>query len=248
MTPDIDYIRGSDGSGEAVRATVTSARSVSATTLQVDAVTNYPDKFIATTGVLNEETGYLDPETLTIFYAELDGANIEILDFAPGYSDIGNAVGDVVVLKPTTPWADNIADLLALVLSPAGALNDTAIGQVIGAGKTAENLRVKPRIIVDDTTATLTPNIDSYNVYELNAQAETLTIAAPTGTPNDGDVLIFRLKAAGANRTASWNAAYTNVSGLDALTTLLNGKWHYVGIMWNAAATKWQIISITTEA
>lgn len=110
---EIEYLKASNGSGEAPRASVTVTRSVAATTLTVDAVTNWPPFFVATSGILNTETGIINPATVTVFKGHLDGSTIEIDAFAPGYTDIGNAVGDVVVLKPTTEWADIISESLA---------------------------------------------------------------------------------------------------------------------------------------
>lgn len=107
-----DYIRASNGSGEAVRAIVTEVREPGDMSIVADSVLNFPNNFIATVATLNEETGYIDPETMTIFKGYLDGSIIMIEEFSPGYSDIGNEEGQVVLLKPTTPWADEVADRL----------------------------------------------------------------------------------------------------------------------------------------
>lgn len=110
---EIEYLQASNGSGEPPRASVTVARSPGATTLTVDAVTNWPPFFVATSGVLNTETGILNPATVRVFKGHLQSGAIEIDAFAPGYVDDGNAVGDIVVLKPNTKWADIVSDGLA---------------------------------------------------------------------------------------------------------------------------------------
>ena len=122
MTPDTGYIRASDGVGEAGKATVTVTRSIGATTLVVDSVANYNDKVIVTTGILNTETDTLTPESVTVFWGHITGGNIIIDGFAPGYVDIGNAVGDVVLIKPTTLWANVIADLFEVSHNSDGSL------------------------------------------------------------------------------------------------------------------------------
>lgn len=104
------------------------------------------------------------------------------------------------------------------------------------------------RYYTTTSLATLTPNIDDYSIYELSAQAEALTVAAPTGTPIDKDILIFFIKDNGTTRAITWNASFTNISGLDSLADTVAGKWHTVGAVYNAGLTKWQIVSITTEA
>lgn len=101
-----DYVAASDGTGEAVRAIVTTQRLVGATTLIVDSVENWPNKFIATSGTLDPVTGMLDDNTLTVFKGTLSGSIITIDEYAPGYPDVGHTVNQVVVLKPSTLWAD----------------------------------------------------------------------------------------------------------------------------------------------
>jgi len=117
----IDLIRASNGSGEAVRSVVTSPRTIGSTTLNVDSLTNYNTKFICTSGDLLAD-GTLDPATVTVFYGTKNVSQVIIDGFAPGYSDLGNTVGQVVVCKPTTAWADNVADTLAVTLNNDGTL------------------------------------------------------------------------------------------------------------------------------
>lgn len=105
-----EYVRASNGDGEAVRAIITTDREIGDMSIITDSVLNFPQKFIATIGTLDVTTGLLDPDTMTIVYAHLDGSIITIDDFAPGYSDTGNVENQVVILKPTTAWADAIAD------------------------------------------------------------------------------------------------------------------------------------------
>ena len=112
---NIDYIYASNGSGEAPRLTVTNARAPGATTILVDSVTNWPAKFVATYGVLNVTTGIIDPATIRVFKGSVSGATLEIDAFAPGYTDDGNSVGDVIVVKPSTDWADILGDSFAEV-------------------------------------------------------------------------------------------------------------------------------------
>ncbi len=122
----IDLIRASNGSGDAVKATVANARVISSTTLQVDATTNWPSKFTATVGNV-DGTGAFVPATVTVFNGILSGGNIEITSFAPGYTDIGNTPGQIVVLKPTTAWANEVADVLAVTHNQDGTLKDSIV-------------------------------------------------------------------------------------------------------------------------
>ena len=122
----IDLIRASNGSGDAVKATVANARVISSTTLQVDATTNWPSKFIATVGDV-DGAGVFVPATVTVFNGILSGGNIEITSFAPGYTDLGNAPGQIVVLKPTTAWSNEIANTLGVAHNDNGSLKANSV-------------------------------------------------------------------------------------------------------------------------
>jgi hypothetical protein len=102
-------LNASNGNGESIRATVQSNRSIGSTALTVNATTNWPSgTFIATTGTL-QANGTLNPVTVQVFYGTASGTAITITSYASGYTDQGSAIGDVVVLKPTTEWANIVA-------------------------------------------------------------------------------------------------------------------------------------------
>jgi hypothetical protein len=91
-------------------------------------------------------------------------------------------------------------------------------------------------------TATPTSNLASY--YEITATGSgTLTIAAPTGTPADGQPLILRSITTGGARTYSWNSAYNDPTGL-LPTTSSNNKWDYIGCRYNSNNSKWDVLAV----
>lgn len=102
-----------------------------------------------------------------------------------------------------------------------------------------------PTINSITSSSTITPDTD---VYSVTALAVPTSIAAPTVTATDGKVLVLRIKDNGTSRAISWNAIYSNISGLDALAATTANKWHVVCCMYSTAAVKWQIVSISTEA
>lgn len=118
------YLNASNGIGEAVRANVVVNRAIGNSQINVDSVLNWPSKFIATVGTLDTTTGIFTPGTVTVFFGHLSGSYIIIDERAPGYSDIGNTANQIVVLKPTTPWADKlVATLNAKVKSVVAGAN-----------------------------------------------------------------------------------------------------------------------------
>lgn len=111
----ISNIRGSDGTGSASRATVTAPRAADNPTITVDTLAGWPAQFIGVTGTPDLETGLISSSTLQVFYGHTSGANTIIIDsIVTGYNDLGNQVGDICLLKPTTAWANELADVLSV--------------------------------------------------------------------------------------------------------------------------------------
>ena len=113
--------------------------------------------------------------------------------------------------------------------------------------ETLTNKRIDPRVTSAASASSLTPDISVSDVYAYTALAAGLTINAPTGTPLDGDKLIFRLLDNGVSRALTWNATYT-VIGVTLPTTTSVSKTTYVGCIYNANNTRWDVIAVTTQA
>jgi hypothetical protein len=131
---DLEKLRASDGTGPAALANIESDRSIAATTIDVDNVENWPDEFIVVTGTL-DANGYLTPASMCQMVAHLDGGNIEIDSFVPGYSDTGNTEGQVAIIKQTVHGQNSIVDLLEIahnadgeILPDAPLAGDTTLG------------------------------------------------------------------------------------------------------------------------
>jgi hypothetical protein len=107
--------------------------------------------------------------------------------------------------------------------------------------------RINPRVSSAASAASITPTIASFDQYVLTAQAVGLTINAPTGTPVDGNKLIFRILDNGTSQTLSWNATYT-VIGVTLPTATTVNKMLYVGCIYNADKTRWDVVAVNTQA
>lgn len=101
-------------------------------------------------------------------------------------------------------------------------------------------------VVSTASTATLTPAATSHQ-FNVTAQAGALTVAAPTGTPIDGQSLLIRIKDNGTARAISWNAAYRAV-GVTLPTTTVVSKTIYVGAKWNDADDVWDVLAVGQEA
>lgn len=95
-------------------------------------------------------------------------------------------------------------------------------------------------------TATLTPT-SAVHQHNITGQNAALTIAAPTGTFQDGQGLLFRIKDNGTARGISWNAIFRAV-GVTLPTTTVVNKVLYVGAKWNAAENVFDVIAVGQQA
>jgi hypothetical protein len=107
--------------------------------------------------------------------------------------------------------------------------------------------RMNPRVVSTATTASLTPDISAADQYNVTALDTALTINAPIGTPVDGNKLMIRLLDNGTTRALTWNGTYT-VIGTTLPTSTTANKMSYIGCIYNAANTRWDVIAVTTQA
>ena len=133
-----------------------------------------------------------------------------------------------------------VANATWVVTSSSGVLES-------GTGNKTPSSRINPRVSSAASASSLTPTIADFDQYCYTALAADLTINAPTGTPVNGNKLMFRIKDDGTTRTLTWNAIFRGV-GVTLPTATTVSKTHYVGAVYNAADTKWDVIAVATEA
>jgi hypothetical protein len=110
---DYNYLSASDGSGDASLMHLTANRAHGATVYTVDSIIGVPANFIATCGTLLS-TGFIDPTTKVDFKGHTSGSTLVIDAFEAGSTDPagGNTSGQVIVIKPTTGWANRVATFI----------------------------------------------------------------------------------------------------------------------------------------
>lgn len=259
---DYDYLPASNGSGDAALMHIMASRTVGSTTIQVDAITNVPTKFIGTYGTLLP-SGLIDPTDKRDFKGHtIDSTHIGIDAFEPGSTDNGNtATGQVVVVKPATGWANRVAsfiknatnfgtpeNLYAAIINAASAVLTGALsigGDLTVTGNTAltGTFRTTPASVASGSTITPTKQI-----YNVTALAVAATIAVPSFAANDGMSLLLRIKDNGTGQALTFASGYTNVSGLDTPTTTVASKLLTIGAIYNSSTSKWEIQGINQEA
>jgi hypothetical protein len=235
------------------------------TTIDVDTVTNVPDKFIGTYGTLGSN-GLITDATRRNFRGHTSSGNIIIDAFEPGSTDDGNTAGQVIIIKPNTGWADRIASFVknaknfgtpdavwfgavtAVSATVSGALS-AASAAISGALTVGGNLEVTgtSRVIATSIASDAAP-VPTSQMFDITALALGATIAVPSFTPQNGMSLIIRIKDNGTAQALSFAAGYTNVSGLDTPTATVANKLLTIGAIYNSATSKWEIQGISQQA
>jgi hypothetical protein len=96
------------------------------------------------------------------------------------------------------------------------------------------------------SSATVTPLVTDDEVI-ITAQAVGLTLANPSGTAVQGQVLMIRIKDDATTRAITYGSEYRAI-GVTLPTTTTVSKTHYLGMIYNATDTKWDVIGVNEEA
>jgi hypothetical protein len=100
------------------------------------------------------------------------------------------------------------------------------------------------------TSGTITPDVNTTDLYIAEGLTGSITLAAPSGTPVNGQKLLIRLKDNGTARAITWttsSGAYRAL-GITLPTTTVLSKTTYVGCVYNSASVFWDAIATVTEA
>ena len=132
-------------------------------------------------------------------------------------------------------------------LSPGELALNTNDGKLYyqDSASAVQIIATKYRVVALADATSVTFNADTTDVAtQTNTQAVgTLTVNAPSGTPFDGQKLIFRLQSTNV-QTFSWDSAFQGSDDLGLpLTSSGSSKYDYVGFMYNSTASKWQMVA-----
>lgn len=148
-----------------------------------------------------------------------------------------------------------IAAILALINGGIDAANIKAgsIGATQLANESIDNSKVKVGTLTRDrladltttitSSATITPIMGNYNVTALATNA---TIATPSGSPTQSQLMVLRIKDNGVARTLTWSDAYRPIA-TELLTATVPNKVMYVGGKYNVEDAKWDILACSVE-
>jgi hypothetical protein len=109
------------------------------------------------------------------------------------------------------------------------------------------NARPEYKVRTQNAITTLTPNIALYDQEIATGVNGGILIATPTGTPQNGQTLVIRLKDDGTARAITWAVAYRAFGGSALPNTTTAGKNSYFGLIYNATDSKWDVVAVATE-
>lgn len=186
----------------------------------------------------------------------------------------GNTASDTKYLsaKAIYDWATGLFALLAGSITQAfqvsqlevGHATDTTITRT-GAGaialegieiptisstSTFTNKRTNPRLVTaasytTDTGTSL--SVATCDQFEVTAQAGDLKFNNPGGTPLGGNKLIIRIKDDGTARALTYDTQF-RAMGTALPSTTVPSKTLYMGFIYNATDTKWDLVAVAQEA
>lgn len=96
------------------------------------------------------------------------------------------------------------------------------------------------------SAATVTPTFSDDEVC-ITAQAVALDLANPTGTAVNGWGIVIRIKDNGTARAITYGTQYRAI-GVTLPTTTVISKTLYLGMVFNSADTKWDVLAVCQEA
>lgn len=166
--------------------------------------------------------------------------------------------GDLTTLAGLTPTNDDIVQRKAGAWTNRTMVQlktDLALNNVDNTSNTIEraavrtltNARITKRVGSTASSATPTASADDHDIYKVTALATGATFGAPTGTPTDGQMILYRIKDNGTARALAWNAIFLPV-GVNLPTTTVISKWLYVLSIYSTDDSKWHVLSAGQEA
>ena len=163
-----------------------------------------------------------------------------------------NATGELVISPGAGIFANGSLGTAGQVLSSNGTSIYWASGVTADSTVTLTNKRIDPRVSSTASATSVTPDIGSFDMYVYTALAANFTINATTGgSPVNGSKLTFRFKDNGTSRGLTWTTSGSNsfrAVGVTLPTSTVINKVTYVGCIYNAAESFWDVVAVLTQA
>lgn len=175
-----------------------------------------------------------------------------------GVASLNGLTGDVNVTGDGTDGGiglnvfhatDELADTITLRFRPLGSASGKVLISEVGDNAQSLDFDVVSRVTTITSSATPTINTDSCDAVTITALATDITSMTDnlTGTPNDFDKLIIRIKDNGTARAITWGASF-EAKGTALPTTTIISKVLTVGLIYDSVTAKWGCVASAKEA
>ena len=195
----------------------------------------------------------------TKMFSDLFLASGGVINFNNGNATLTHSAGLLTSNVPLSLGTSNALTCGSIELGNASdtTLSRSAAGVLavegvvipsISSTNTITNKRNQKRVSSASSASSLTPEIDTYDIFELTALAENLTINNhSSSTPVNGEMMMFIIKDNGTSRTITWGDKYANgCATLPTATTISKKTW--ILVQWNNTDGKWYCISVGTQS
>lgn len=145
----------------------------------------------------------------------------------------------------TITFSGSFGLTLTLTNTTSVTMPTTGTLATLAGTETLSNKNIQQRVVSLSDATSVTFNVDTTDLAtQTNTQtAGTLTINAPTGTPVNGQKIVFRLQSTNV-QVFSWNAAFGGSTDLTLpASSTGSSKYDYMGFIYNSTAAKWQILA-----
>jgi len=203
-----------------------------------------------------------NPSTQFVGTGSISGTVLTITAVTSGVLAVGSTLTGTGVTAGTTISSLGTGTGLTGTynVSASQTVSSTTINGTTGAVSMTMNANGSvtfgvPLIAVTSTTTTVSSplawNSGSYQQYSLTALANALTINADSGSPLDGQRMIFRINDNGTARALTWvtsGAGSFRAVGVSLPTTTTANKATYVGCIYNASSSTWDVVAVGTQS
>lgn len=166
-----------------------------------------------------------------------------------------------LTVTSTTSGTLTIANSSTLATSGANSITLTSTGSTnvtlptsgtlasIAGAQTMTNKRNQPRVYSAASNTSLTPEIDTYDIFCVTALAGAITINnMATSTPADGEKIEIRLLDNGTARAITFGTSYVAKAGVALPTTTVLSKNLAMLFEYSANLAKWNLYATGQES
>jgi hypothetical protein len=201
-----------------------------------------------TTGSYNTTNGFRSLYSNTTGNSNVANGNNAGRFIADGTTGLTNTGNSVFLGADSKALANNQTNQIVIGYNAIGKgsntvqIGNTSITDTYLQGNITVSNQIKPNVQQVTSNATITANSLTDNYVEVTALAVGVTIANPSGTALNGEIITYSLKDNGTARPIAFGSKFTAFgSALPTTTTV--GKVLLISAMYNATSDIWMTVN-----